>query len=82
MRPVLNLKHGYFQVGDIWKGKPIIRLVRCQNRSSCQQKYRNFEIACGGYERVIDVSTSHCPFFYCLSNPSYLTDREEGEPLL
>ena len=81
MRPVKNESHGYCQPSDSWNGLEIKALVPCVNTESCRNHYKNFEIACGGYERIVEgIGFPKCVFFVVAEG--YLSDNHRGQPLL
>jgi len=79
MRPVKNVSYRYFDVGDWWHGLLIIGLTPCPDRELCQNKYRNFDVACGGDRRELQDSRSQCIFF--VVEDRCLASEQDGGPI-
>jgi hypothetical protein len=86
MIPVKNVNHGHFQVGDLWNGRVIVALSPCSHANICRNRYRNFDVACGGqsrlharYPEAVSPFT-RCPFHICPEDRNYLTNRVGGSP--
>jgi hypothetical protein len=83
MKPIHNISRSYLQVGDKdAQGRLIIRLEPCGNAGSCRMRYLNFDVACGGQQRVTDpMPLPRCLFYIAPGTNNYLTDSLTGVPL-
>jgi len=86
MRPVKNILRTHRNIGDLWNGRLILDLVPCTESNSCRGHYSNFDIACGGYRRLVeegdgDVDNPVCAFYLVESHPWLLSDERDGRPI-
>lgn len=80
MRPVKNEKHLYYQIGDESDRGRIHSFSLCGNRDTCKQKYKNYDVTCGGYRAELqEDSVPRCLFYITeFEGETYLSATTRG----